>query len=120
MVYCAVKTFSRKDINRFVAKPFCVQLNRGRNILCPRSRLRVWSLEKGPAVPSRVSLLILHTQADSGAYSRTPLTDPAFRDRVHLFCQQPSGQSRVYRITQLRTDDVYRESVGTRPVVLKW
>ena len=32
----------------------------------------------------------------------------------------PSGQSRVYRITQLRTDGVHcRESVGTGPVVLK-
>ena len=28
---------------------------------CPRSRLRVWSRELGSAVPSRVSLLILHT-----------------------------------------------------------
>ena len=32
----------------------------------------------------------------------------------------PSGQSRVYRVMQLRTDDVHcRESVGTGPVVLK-
>ena len=37
-------------------------------------------------------------------------------------CQHhtPSGQSRVYRGTQLRTDGVHcRESVGTGPVVLK-
>ncbi|CAM9418616.1 unnamed protein product [Ascophyllum nodosum] len=33
-----------------------------------RSRLRIWSRETGSAVPSRVSLLILHTQAESGAY----------------------------------------------------
>ena len=32
----------------------------------------------------------------------------------------PSGQSRVYRVTQLRTDSVHcRESVGTGPIVLK-
>ena len=32
----------------------------------------------------------------------------------------PSGQSRVYRVTQLRTDGVHcRESVGPGPVVLK-
>ena len=32
----------------------------------------------------------------------------------------PSGQSRVYRVTQLRTDDVHcRESTGTGLVVLK-
>ena len=37
---------------------------------CPRSRLRVWSRETGSAIPSRVSLLILHTQAESGAYLR--------------------------------------------------
>ena len=38
------------------------------NFACPRSRQRVWSRELGLAVPSRVSLLILHTQAESGAY----------------------------------------------------
>ena len=37
---------------------------------CPRSRLRIWSHETGSAVPSRVSPLILHTLAESGAYSR--------------------------------------------------
>ena len=53
------------------------------NFPCPRSRLRVWSRELGLAVPSRVSLLILHTQAESGAYlrdstpsSRLPLRFP--------------------------------------------
>ena len=34
--------------------------------------------------------------------------------------QTTSGHSRVYRVTQLRTDGVHcRESVGTGPVVLK-
>ena len=37
---------------------------------CPRSCLSVWSRETGSAVPSRVSLLFLHTQSKSGAYSR--------------------------------------------------
>ena len=37
---------------------------------CPRSRLRIWFHETGSAIPSRVSLLIFHTQAESGAYSR--------------------------------------------------
>ena len=37
-----------------------------------------------------------------------------------LYRHTPSGQSRVYRVTQLRTDDVhFRESTGTGPVVLK-
>ena len=38
----------------------------------------------------------------------------------YSYCQPPSGQSRVYRVAQLRTDDVHsRESAGTGPVVLK-
>ena len=45
---------------------------------CPRSRLRIWSRETGSAVPPRVSLLILHTQAASGSYSRD------FRDSAHI------------------------------------
>ena len=54
-----------------VANPARGQLNREKFIFpCPRSRLRIWSRETGSAVPSRVSLLILHTQAESGAYSR--------------------------------------------------
>ena len=36
----------------------------------PRTRLRIWSRETGSAVPSSVSSLILHTQAEYGAYSR--------------------------------------------------
>ena len=46
-----------------------------------------------------------------------------FRGGVHLFIYNrhtPSGQSRVYRVTQLRTDGVHcRESAGTGPVNLK-
>ena len=58
---------------------------------CPSSRLRIWSREIGSAVPSGVSLLILHTQAECGAYSqdssrfplRRPLiVDTAIRHRV--------------------------------------
>ena len=49
---------------------------------------------------------------------------PEFRGGVHLFIlnrrHTPSGQSRVYRVTRLRTDGVhYREFVGTGPVNLK-
>ena len=36
----------------------------------PTSRLRILSRETGLAVPFRVSLLILHTQAESGPYVR--------------------------------------------------
>ena len=70
---------------------------------CPRSRLRF--RETGSAVPSRVRLLIFHTPAESAAYSQ---------DFVYLYRQPPSGQSRVYQVTQLRTDGVYcREYDGS-------
>ena len=42
----------------------------------------LWSRETGLTVPSRVSSLIRHTQAESGAHSWNP---PAFRGGVHLF-----------------------------------
>ena len=48
---------------------------------------------------------------------------PEFRGGVHLFIYNrytPSRQSRVYRVTQLRTDGVHcRASAGTGPVNLK-
>ena len=60
-----------------VANPvLCDQLDMDReneekkNFPCPFSRLRIWSREMGLAVPSRVRLVILHTQTESGAYSR--------------------------------------------------
>ena len=50
---------------------------------CSRSRLRIWFREKDLAVPSRVSLLILHTQAEYGAYSRDCSRCP--RRRPYIF-----------------------------------
>ena len=64
----------------------------------------------------------LHTQAESSAYllwdsSRVP------RRRPFIYLKPPyaaSGQSRVYRVTQVRTDGVHcRESTITGPVNLK-
>ena len=65
-------TQQRTDQLGKVANPARGQLNRGKCIFpCPRStRLRFWPRETSSAVPSRVSLLILHTQAESGAYLR--------------------------------------------------
>ena len=46
---------------------------------CHSSRLKTRSREEtGSAVPYRVSLLILHVQAEYGAYSRVPLFSTAF------------------------------------------
>ena len=61
----------------------------------------------------------LHTQAESGAYLRDSSRVPRRRP-FYLNHHTPSGQSRVDRVTQLRTDGVhYRESAGTGPVNLK-
>ena len=66
---CIVMTYSRPQITRKVANPVHGQLNREK-FRCPRSRLKIWFRETGLAVPSRVNLLILYTNAESGAYSR--------------------------------------------------
>ena len=67
----------------------------------------------GSPVPRK--LAHLHTQAESGAYLRDCSRVPRRRPFIYL---TPSGQSRVYRVTQLRTNGVHcRESAGTGPVV---
>ena len=84
------------------------------------SRLRIWSRETISAVPSRVSLLISILRLNLVLTYGIP---PEFRGGVHIFIKNRhtlSGQSRVYRVTQLRTDGVHcRESAGTGPVNLK-
>ena len=62
----------------------------------------------------------LHPHAESGAYLRELSRVPRRRPFIYLNCYPPSGQSRVYRVTQLRTDGVHcRESAGTGPENLK-
>ena len=62
----------------------------------------------------------LRTQAESGAYLRDSSRVPRRRPFIYLNRHTPSGQSRVHRVTQLRTDGVHcRESAGTGPVVSK-
>ena len=62
----------------------------------------------------------LHTRAKSGAYSRDSSRFPRRHPFICLNRRTPSGQSRVYRVAQLRTDGVQcREFAGTGPVVLK-
>ena len=66
----------------WAANPARGQVNKKILFPCSRLRLRTWSLETGSAVPSLVSLIILHTQAQPGAYS----TDsPRFCGGVQLF-----------------------------------
>ena len=52
---------------------------------CPPSRRRIWSVEMGSAVPSRVSPLIVHTQAESDWLVLTHGIPPAFRDGVQIY-----------------------------------
>ena len=84
---------------------------------CPRSRLRIWSRETGLAVPSHVSPLILHTQAESDVYSRDSFRFPRLRPFIYIVNRH---RFRAYQVTQMRTDGVHcRESYGTGSVVLK-
>ena len=60
-----------------------------------------------------VPSLPAHVVRDSSQFPRR-------REFIYLNCRTPSGQSRVYRVTQLRTNGVLcRESAGTGPVNLK-
>ena len=115
-------TYSKsKDQPGKVANPARGQLNReNEKIPYPRSRLRIWSRETvfGRPVPRQPAHL--HTQTESGTYSRDCSRFPRRRPFIFSNHHTPSGQSRVYRVTQVRTDGVHcRESAGTRPVVLK-
>ena len=103
-----------------VANPARGQLNREKSIFpCPRTRLRIGFRETGSAVPSRVSrsFSVLRLNHQSGAYSRNFSRFPRRPPFIYLNRHTPSGQSRVDRVTQLRTDGVHcRESAGTGPV----
>ena len=62
----------------------------------------------------------LHIQTESGAYLRDFSRIPRRCPFIYLNRHTPSGQSRVYRVTQLRTDGVHcRESTGRWPVNVK-
>ena len=84
----------------------------------PCSRLRIWCHETGSAVPSGVSLLILHTQAEYGAYSQDSFRFPRQTPFIFTANRHRVSPNFFYQVTQLRTDGVHcRESAGIRPVV---
>ena len=93
-----------------VASPARGQLNRKNEyfaVVRVRSCLRIWSRETGSAVPSRVSLLISILRLNLVLTYWIP---PEFLGGVHVFIYNrhaPSCQTRVYRVTQLRTDGVH-------------
>ena len=95
---------------------------------CPRTCLRIWSRETGSAVPSRVSLLILHTQAESCAYlrdsSRVPRRRP-FMKPPYAIGSVPSltGHAIAYRWRSLPRVHRHRASKpqqGSSEWVLPW
>ena len=119
MYVCMVITYSRVWINR-VRLPILIVASWTGKMNIPLSPCvpEIWSRETGSAAPSRVSLLISILRLNLVLTYGIP---PEFRGGVHLWNRHtPSGQSRVYRVTQLRTDGVScRDSAGTGPVDLK-
>ena len=121
MHVCMVTYIARVWINR-VANPARGQVKRGNEYFLVRGWcLRIWPRETGPAVLSRVSLLISILRLNLVLTYGIP---PEFRGGVHLFIlnrHTPSGQSRVYRVTHAiahRWRSHCRESAGTGPVNL--
>ena len=65
---CMVAYFVQQSIDQPVANLLVVSRTRKMNIsLSPLAPEKIWSRETGLAVLSRISLIILHTQAESGA-----------------------------------------------------
>ena len=110
---CMVITYSKSiDQPGKVAKPARGQLNKEINI-----SLSPFASEN---VILRDGFGSLHTQAEPGAYLRDSSRFSRRCPFIYLNHHTPSGQSRVYRITQLRTDGVHcQESVDTGPVSLE-
>ena len=116
-----VITYSKgKDQPGKVANPARGQLNRENEYSLSLFTPENLVLRDGFGSPVPRQPAHLHTQAESGAYLRDSSRFPRWRPFIHLDRRAPSGQSRVYRVTQLRTDGVHcRESAGTGPVNLK-
>ena len=116
-----VITYSKsKDQPGKVANPARGQLNKKMNIsLSPFVPGNLVSRDGfGSPVPRQPAHL--HTQAQSGAYLRYSSRFLRRRPFICLNCHTPAGQSRVDRVTPLRSYGVHcRESAGTGPVVLK-
>ena len=79
--------------------------------------IRLWSRETDSVVPPGVSLCLFSTLRLNLVLTHgilLPLSAAAF---IYLYRQPPWDHSRVYQVTQLRTDGVYcRKSAGTTPV----
>ena len=122
MYVCMVLTYSKnKDQPCKVANPALVVSWTGK-INTPLSPFAPENLVSRDGFGSSVlrQPAHLHTQAESGSYLRDSSRVPRRRPFIYFNRHTPSGQSRVYRVTQLRTDGIHcRESAGTGPVNLK-
>ena len=69
----------------------------------------------GSPIPRQPAHCHIHTQAGSGAYLRD---SSRVQRRLFIYsnCHMPLDQSRVYRVTQLRTDDVAPPVLSTCPL----
>ena len=95
-----------KDQPNQVANPARGQLNGKMNIsLSPIESEDLVSRDGfGSAVPRQPTHL--HNQTDSGAYLRDSSQFPRGHPFIYLNRHTPSGQHRVYRVAQMRTDGV--------------
>ena len=119
MYVCMVITYSRVWINR-VRLPILLVVSWTGKMNIPLSPCVPENLvsRDGFSCPAPRQPAHLHTQAESGAYLRDSSRVP--RRRPWWNRHTPSGQSRVYGVTQLRTDGVHcREFAGTGLVNLK-
>ena len=121
MYVCMVITHSKsKDQPSKVVNPSRGQLNRKMDIFLPPFTPENLLSTDGFGSPVQRQPAHLHTQAEYGAYLRDSSRGSRWRPFIYLNHHTPLGQSRVYRVTQLRTDGVHcREFVGTGPVNLK-
>ena len=116
MYVCMAITYNKdKDQPRKVVNPARGQLNR--TPFVPENLVS----RDGFGSPAPRQPIYLHAQAEYGAYlPRNSSRFPRRRPFIYLNRHTPSGQSQVYRATQLRTDGVHcQESAGTGPVNLK-
>ena len=105
-MYC-VTSFSGVWINRVRLSILIVaSITRKLDFPCPHSRLRHRSHETGSAVLSRVSPLILHAQAEYGAYSRDSSCFPRRRPSIPSTAIGSVSSSSVHAIVYQKCSQV--------------
>ena len=118
-IYMVIISSKSKDQPSKIFNPARGQLNR-KNISLSRFATENSVSQDGFGNPVRRQPAHHHTQAESGTHLRDSPRVPRWRPIIFLSRHTPSDQSRVYRVTQLRTDGVHcRKSAGTGLIKLK-